>query len=288
MIVVELAGGLGNQMFQYAAARSLALARETTLALDTSFYSTVEDRRFSLDAFALEASIATPALVSSLLRPRQLLRRAANHTRLLPARLRSVYREAGFGFDPTFFRLSDGVYLAGYWQSERYFAWARKTILADFRFRHALSGDSLRLAEQASGEESVSIHVRRGDYVSDPATNLYHGTCGPEYYYRALDEVSKRARPERLYVFSDDIAWAEENLRFAPPTVFVASGDPRGISDMQLMSLCRHNIIANSTFSWWAAYLNANPRKIVCSPGEWFSGAAHDTSSLLPEEWIRV
>lgn len=177
----------------------------------------------------------------------------------------------------------------GYWQSERYFVDAADIIRAEFKPRLALEPENAATAAAIDGVTAVSVHVRRGDYVTDKVTNAYHGVCSLDYYRAAIARIAERVASPHLFVFSDDHAWVQENLRSNYPTTYVTANSPdRGYRDMQLMSRCRHHIIANSSFSWWGAWLNPRPDKVVVAPARWFIDKSNDTRDLLPGEWLRV
>lgn len=296
MIIVKLRGGLGNQMFQYAAARRLAHAHNAPLGLDISFLSgsgADTPRSLELEHLSITAGIASPGEVARL-RFKEARWTAPLFSRGLqmlgkerPAP-RDI-RERHFHFDVTLLNAPDDVYLDGYWQSEKYFAEIGGIIRSEFTVRYPLDDRNGELAELITGSESVSLHVRRGDYASDPQAAHYHGECGPEYYTRCLDIIGEEMHDPYLFVFSDEPAWVMENLKFPFATTFVTHNGPqKGYEDMRLMSLCRHNIIANSSFSWWGAWLNGNPDKRVLAPSRWFNQPGIDTSDLLPDSWTRI
>lgn len=286
MVITRLSGGLGNQMFQYAAGKRLACHLGVPLMIDTSLFSAqhcATAREYALDAFALEDPIATADDLRPFL-PRHGL------SRWLPrfARHRTYYRERHFHFDPAVLELRGEVCLDGYWQSERYFSDIAGTIREAFRFKQPLSGKNLHLYQQIRDVEAVSLHVRRGDYVSDEKTHRWHGVCGVDYYDRAINHIVEHVSGPNFFVFSDDLHWASNHLKFRHPVTFVDHNPPEmGHEDMRLMSFCRHHIIANSSFSWWGAWLNPNPGKIVIAPRKWFSGFEADTRDLYPEGWLR-
>jgi hypothetical protein len=163
------------------------------------------------------------------------------------------------------------VYLDAYWQSERYFADIAGVVRREFAAKEPSDRENEALAAAIDAVNSVSLHVRRGDYVDDPTTHRYHGICAPDYYQRAVDHISSRAGVSHLFLFSDDQQWTRANLRFAFPTTFVGSNSPDcGYRDTVLMARRRHHIIANSSFSWWGAWLNPSRDKIVVAPQQWF------------------
>jgi hypothetical protein len=181
------------------------------------------------------------------------------------------------------------VYLDGYWQSEKYFREIKDVIRSEFQVKYPQDTKSQEIGKVISSTQSVSVHVRRGNYASNPRVNSHHGTCAVEYYQECAKTIEGKLSSPHYFVFSDDIAWAKVNLDFHYPTTFVDHNDPsHDYEDLRLMSMCRHHIIANSTFSWWAAWLNANPDKIVLAPRQWLNDPAIDTRDLLPSNWIRV
>jgi hypothetical protein len=291
MIIAKLKGGLGNQLFQSAAGLRLALARETTLKLDPSALEdpgTGTPRSFEMGAFRFSAEIADPSEVAACAAPApsgfgRLLARWRN------AKPDSRAIERHFHFDPDVLTLSDGVCLDGYWQSERYFADASDRVREEFRFRNPPSGRNAEIIDEMAACNAVSLHVRRGDYVTNPAANATHGTCPLDYYYRAIDYIRERVPNPSFFLFSDDPKWIRENLEFdGPATVIDHNGPDSGSEDLRLMSHCQHHIIANSSFSWWGAWLNPNLHKIVVAPQRWFSDELRDTSDLVPATWMRL
>ncbi len=293
-IVVRLMGGLGNQMFQYAIGRALAIRSGTVLKLDLSGFVTDIKRRFELDDFPIQAAPASEIDVKSF-RPRLHGNKKswrARATRIMNRYLRTgdpaVYRERYFHFDPMVRDLRPPVYLDGYWQSEKYFADCADLIRREFTPQTPLEAENAVLAARIESTNAVSLHVRRGDYVSEPNVSRYHGICSADYYRHAVEHITGRVPDSHLFIFSDEPDWARGNLQFAQPTTVVAVNGPnRGFRDMQLMARCRHHIIANSSFSWWGAWLGCSPGKIVVAPKRWFQ-VNHDTSDLIPASWVRV
>ena len=289
MIVVALSGGLGNQLFQYAAGRSLAISRKTALFLDIADLDaqmeTVTKRAFELGVFAIPAEIATEKQIRRLLHP-PLLRKLVDKTR--PYFRKATYNEPFFPYDEHFPGASSQTLLRGYWQSERYFDGVANVLREDLRIKAPLSQQTKETADRIGSSRSVSLHVRRGDYVKDARTLRYHGVCEPEYYQRAIGEISRRPGDFEVFVFSDDMDWAKANIQTTLPMTFVDHPDRQAYEDLYLMSRCKHNIIANSSFSWWGAWLNPNPDKVVIAPKRWFNESNADTRDLLPGQWIKI
>ncbi|GAB3649052.1 alpha-1,2-fucosyltransferase [Ramlibacter alkalitolerans] len=286
MIVSRLIGGLGNQMFQYAAGRALALRRGAPLRIDRRAFAEYKTHAFGLDSFRAE-------LVDA---PADQLPGAVNESRLnrlLRPFMRTPLRlvtERAFTFDPEIASLPDGVYLDGYWQSEKYFAHCAEAIRQDFTVRHAPSAENARWLERIAATPSVSLHVRRGDYVTNPSANAVHGTCDLGYYRRAVEHVRQALGTEPvLFVFSDDPDWVAANLRLGCEMHLVRNNDAAtNYEDLRLMSACRHHVIANSSFSWWGAWLDARPGAITVAPQRWFAAGTPDARDLVPERWVRL
>ena len=282
MVISTLIGGLGNQMFQYAAGRALALRHGTVVRLDLGWLENppaqLTPRRYELDCFRLEAELASVYPRTTRERIRELLGRSPR-----------VWREEMFRFDPRVLELPDNVRLIGYWVSERYFADHAAQIREDFRFRDPPDERNAALAEQIRGSPTaVSIHVRRGDYVADERSAAFHGVLPSDYYVAAARRIQRVVGKPTFYVFSDDLDWCRSNLALGAPTVHVDHNQGRGWEDLRLMTLCAHHVIANSSFSWWGAWLGARPDKIVVAPKRWIAEESLDTSHVPPPEWITV
>lgn len=286
MIIVKLRGGLGNQMFQYALGRHLAERTQTDLLLDPHNLNAPEEnltpRAYELDLFPrLRAQLITKSKAKAL-------RRSVPYT--------VWYTEGKFGFySEVFERLSiPAIGLDGYWQSERYFDQVSSIVRQEFTFDTQLPESDIYGAIGSS--ESVCVHVRRGDYVDPIGAHL--GFVGLEYYIRAIATLERYATNLSYFVFSNDIQWCRENMSFLENCTFVESPfEERPALSLRVMSHCQHFIIANSSFSWWAAWLSSNPRKIVIAPSRWFareeptasvSGHQFTSKDIVPESWMRV
>jgi hypothetical protein len=286
VVITELTGGLGNQMFQYALGRALSLKSGAELLFDTRSLSRDTQRTYALGGFGIAGRIAASSELPVGWGP--LTRRAPWLSRLLGGP--SLVAERSFAYDNTIPTLTPPVALHGNWQSERYFAEIASTIRSDFSLTGPLDLRRQELAAEIGNTlAAISVHVRRGDYVSSPTANAYHGTCEPAWYAAAKARIDAMVTGCSYFVFSDDVAWAQANLpefsgcRFVEP-----SADGRDECDIHLMSLCHHHIIANSSFSWWGAWLNPSTKKRVIAPARWFAGAAHDTRDLIPATWERL
>ena len=274
MIKINLKGGLGNQLFQYALGRHLAIIHKTSLMFDINSFTDDPLREYRLNAFNIFGQPDKASL---------------NPIRHFFRRKFGAIKENGFEFQPEILKTPDNSFLDGYWQSEKYFSAIQEIIRSDLTLINPIPQDLIPLKNKITSSNSVSIHVRRGDYDSNPTTTAFHGLCSIDWYKNAANEFTKTNEEFHFFIFSDDYDWVKENLRLDSPTTFIkpsANGDEA--QDMYLMSLCKHNIIANSSFSWWAAWLNLNKSKKVIAPKRWFAQNTHNTSDLIPTEWIKL
>lgn len=292
MIIVKLLGGLGNQMFQFATGRAVAHRLNAELLLDVSAFMHYDLRRYELDSWAIGARSATAdELAYACVSPG----RPSLIRRLMQAAGFGVpmnrFQEASFAYDPRILTVKDPAYLDGYFQSALYFSDVAGLLRKEFALRAPVderNAATRRQIEEAD-KTAVSLHIRRGDYVTNAHTAQYHGVCSLDYYRRAVAHVAEHCHAPRFFVFSDDLDWVKDNLKIDYEMVLVdANGPDNGAWDMALMMACRHHIIANSSFSWWGAWLNPHADKIIVAPQQWFSGAAHDTRDLVPGDWVRL
>lgn len=329
MIISEMFGGTGNQLFQYAFGRMLAEKNNTELKLDTV--------RFARQVFApqpvgltVNDTQATPAATPSALKQTLAKFKRAfyspvhwNHYHNDGMREYKMYhfnvkatplskwdllklnfdvrvlhkytvidREMSTkGFEPELLDLKGDLYLFGFWQSEKYFKEIAPAIRAELKVVTPPDERNQELLNLISAVEAVSLHVRRGDYVADPNVNKNFGTCTPEYYAQAIHHIKKNVAHPHFFVFSDDPEWAEANIKPDAPVTYVqGSANPQDYDyeDLRLMYSCKHFIIANSSFSWWGAWLSDNTSKIVIGPKRWFARSDVDTSDILPDNWIKL
>ena len=284
MIVSKIIGGLGNQLFQYAAGRSLSLHHQTELKLDISEFDTYKLRNFDLNAFQFQYEVAEQDEIAKFSN-RSFFKKVMD--RIGPYSKRTFFREKYFHFHQDFLKYPSNSYLKGYWQSEKYFLPAKDIIKKDLTFKKEYIENVASFAKQIANKNTVSLHIRRGDY-SNKVVYEMHGIIPVEYYLKAVDLIKDKTSEIKLLIFSDDIEWTKKHFNF-PNTEFV-SGDisKTHFEDLYLMSVCKHNIIANSSFSWWGAWLNENPDKIVIAPKNWFNKGPKDTYDLYPEGWITI
>lgn len=295
MIIVKLMGGLGNQMFQYALGRHLAEKNQVVLKMDLAF---LKDRTarpdftyrdYELHIFNIKESFASATEVEAYCATSK--NKVKQWIYALKQKLRPVryHHEHAFNFDPLVLNAPQNTYLEGYWQSEKYFKAIAPIIRNEFSIRHEINHRVLPLYDLVRNGNAVSIHIRRGDFVANKGINQFHGVCSLDYYYRAIEIMEAKIPDPQFFVFSDDIQWAKENLKFSSPHFFALNDQSvPAYEDMRLMSLCKHQIIANSSFSWWAAWLNNNENKLVIAPERWFNDSSVNTSDIIPEGWMKI
>jgi hypothetical protein len=283
-VEVVLRGGLGNQMFQYALGRFLSIKLRLPLLVDASALSTDGQvaRNYELGCFRL-TGLSMRQQPSLLAKTRdKVLRRlgipSGDSTYLI--------KERSLAFDADVLRLDGPCRLEGYWQSERYFRQITSELRRDFELLSWHDGANSECAARMSAVKSVALHIRRADYATSPVASVFHGTCPREYYDAALGLMQSRLGADlELFVFSDDMDWARANMRFGLPTTFVDWNRQCGHDDLQLMSRCRALVMANSTFSWWAGWLNRHTDKLAVAPRRWFK-AAGVRSDLPNSPWV--
>jgi Glycosyl transferase family 11 len=292
MVVAKLMGRLGNQMFQYATARSAAARVDTSVKLDTSWIDYYRGRSgpnwpYELDRFPLDVEVGHIRKYARLPAHRRLQRALQ---RILPRRrplLRVIREDSSYAFVPEVLTAGNDVYLDGFWQCEDYFSDSEGLVRSEFAFQAPLSESGNELARQIEVGTSVSLHVRRGDYLRVRSLHA----LDREYYVRALQLLADELGDYQVVVFSDDLEWCKAHLKLERPTVFVEREHVTGsaLEDMHLMSLCDHHVIANSSFSWWGAWLDPRPDKIVVAPKCWFRDPDLEAGDQrVPPSWIRI
>ena len=294
MIISKLCGGLGNQMFQYAAARAVAIDRRQPVLVDTSWFDIEHGgtyRVYELGIFSADIPIAEASLVASL-QPSvaaNLLQRAVRKGFSLQLNLsRSYVREPHYHYWTKLGEVPSPCLLDGYWQSPKYFEKHAQAIREDFSFPLIEGEENQAVLDSIRNSENpVSIHIRRGDYVSDSKTNATHGCCSPAYYSTAISHMESSLVNPSYYFFSDDPEWVKENFSLKNMVVVQGNMDETAFRDMQLMSECKHHVIANSSFSWWGAWLSEH-QGMTIAPKQWFQDASFNTKDVYCDEWIRI
>jgi hypothetical protein len=291
MIIVKIIGGLGNQMTQYAAGRNLSIINSTVLKLDTSAFEKYKLHSYSLDVFRLTENIATKAECDSIrFEKRSLPEILIRKILCKPRRTKKSYiLEDNYKFDAGILSLKGDLYLDGYWGSEKYFSSIKDILMADFTLKNGMNQANADIYNKIRSVNSVSYHIRRGDYVSNPETKAFHGVDLKKYYTDAVELIRQKTVNPHFFIFSDEPKWVYENFKGEFEFTVVDCNTGRtGYEDMRLMSACNHNITANSSFSWWGAWLNPKPDKIVITPKKWWNAPSMNATDHIPESWISL
>lgn len=290
MLTIKFWGGLGNQMFQYALYKALRIRHpDVKVKADLFHYSEwSQARKFELESFGLKIDACSKKDIEKLLH----YNTRSNFP--LYKIWRFFVRAVNNFFGRYYFEKADGVfdekvldlresYIEGYWQNQKYFSDIRNELLEDFAFDTTkLSSEYVRILDEIRSCNSVSVHVRRGDYMKFP--DIYCGVCTLEYYKNAMEYIAGNVENPKYFMFTDDPVWARENFGENVTVVHDDSAET-GIMDMFMMTQCRHNIIANSSFSWWGAWLNQNPGKIVVAPNKWFANS--ERTDQICDDWVK-
>ena len=285
-IILKLNGGLGNQMFQWALARMIEETTDMSVYLDMSYFTHGYARPFELDIFKLEPKLVEDFWTKLKLNIIWRLRSRLKWEEFLGL---TLYSEAKFNFDQNIHRIKANTFIEGFFQSERYFKCVEKQLREDFVFAKAPDAENSRLKADICSENSISLHIRRGDYVQKKRYQNVYATCSLDYYKRGVEYIAQNHPNPTLFIFSDDIEWVKENLKLPYQSVYVSHNTgEKSFEDMRLMSSCKHNVIANSSFSWWGAWLNANPEKVVIAPKKWFNDEKIVQTDVIPENWVRL
>ena len=280
MIIIKIKGGLGNQLFQYAVGRALALHHRLPLKLDLTIFKTYKLHRYLLDQFAIQADIATEDEIIKLKGRNNVLFSALRKAGLVKRKSYLKEKRSSY-FDASVFK-KDDVYLDGYWQNELYFSNIREELLRDLTSISSMSELGVVYMEGIKKSNSVSLHVRRGNYLNLKNFNV----LDIDYYMKAVEYIRKNVEKPTFYIFSDDLEWCKNSLGFLDNCIFVDSTKTE-IDDLKLMSFCKHNIIANSSFSWWGAWLNQNCKKTVIAPKDWLLNDP-GSSNVILSDWVKL
>jgi hypothetical protein len=289
-VIVRLVGGLGNQMFQYAAGRAVAARNQAPLIFDLSWFGTDPERQYALAPFKIDASVRMDqAQKDAKFSWMQRLTRRVQRKLALAGQGLPVFSEKSFRYDADIESVSAPVILDGYFQSEHYFSSVRSLITAQFQLKEEAKGLTAEMLGLIRSSDAICVHIRRGDYVTNSEANSYHGTCSLEYYDTGLSEVSTGLKNPHCFVFSDDPLWVRENFKASMPTTLIdIHGTQQAHEDLRLMRECQHFVIANSSLSWWGAWLGTKKDKRVVAPKVWFKNNKNDTADLIPSSWQRV
>ncbi len=285
-------GGLGNQMFQYAFGLKMALKNNSELKLDTNFYSTQRKRHFELGVFDIKikrasnreiAKVKYGLGISHLINFENFL---SFKNKLKP---KSYISQSSVFSNPNLLNIAGDIYLDGHWQDERYFKDIENAVREEFTFKPLSDDNNKTMLEKIKKSNSVSVHVRRGDYINNLETKKVHGIDLSGYYLKAVEYINKKLPNPKYFVFSDDIDWCKKHVKYEGEMIFVDINEKESnYEDMRLMGCCKHNIVTNSSFSWWGAWLNNNKDKIVIAPKKWFSIKSPFERDIIPASWIKL
>jgi len=289
-------GGLGNQMFQYAFGKNTSIKYGFELKFETYLYKKDRFKRFLKNIIKIIIAIfAKKGIIKKIEEIRQNKRQYDlkyfelddKIKKIKKSHLPIIEERTEFCFDPELAKDKDNLSYLGYFNNEKYFSEISDIIRNDFKLKKRYT-DLLpqELIKKINESVSVSVHIRRGDYINTKGINQYHGTCDIAYYQRATNFLKDKLLNPIFFIFSDDINWCKNNLQLESETIFISG--LKNYEDLTLMSKCKHNIIANSTFSWWGAWLNPFPNKIVIAPKKWLNNPEIDTSTIIPDNWIKL
>lgn len=289
-IIMRIQGGLGNQLYQYAFGRSLSLHSGRLMLLETRYISRDSFRKYELASFNINEKY--PDMLS-----KWCVRWAASNSSgkmfrtVCPLAWNyKIVRDKETGFDISIFNLAKGtIVFEGYWQSFKYFERYQNVIKSELTFKKEPSVRNANMLEEIESVQSVAVHVRRGDYITNPKLKNLHGTCSLEYYQKANNYLAQNVIKPHFYIFTDDPEWARENLKFSGPTKVVDHNIGKADhEDLRLMTYCKHFIIANSSFSWWGAWLAGYHGKTVIAPKNWYKIDNFPPEDRIPRDWIRL
>lgn len=297
--MINLMGGLGNQMFQYATAKHLSIINNTELKIDASNFKKLtlnREHTFQLSDLNITAPQASKNDIWKIASPANpLVRIIGNALGISPLKVRTnaIFRETGgSGFQPDILELKADRYLIGYFNSYKYFDSIRNVLLEEYMPREKISLQGQELLKLIESTNSVSIHIRRGDYVDNPDVyKCIEGIITDRFYRNAVDFIASKVESPHFFIFSNDMPWVREHFKVSHQATYVdINSTKRGFEDLWLMSRCMHNITAGgSTFSWWAAYLNSNANKIVVRTEQVSNDANYNhPDDYFPREWVAV
>lgn len=294
--LVKFNGGLGNQMFQYAFAYALSKKFNLDVMLDFTWFDAVKThvnvtpREFGLGVFDLKYNVASKEDLEKVveLDDSSFLRKAIwkyLKIKKFQPKKNIVRQKIGYNFEREMFS-NNYYYYDGYFQNENYFKHLRTDILKCFSLKESIDEKNQSVLNIIKSTNSVSLHVRRGDYVTLECAKNFHGLCCLNYYEKAISYIGKNVKNPHFFLFSDDIEWVVQNLKLDYPYTVIDFNKDKSYLDMELMKNCKHNIVANSSFSWWGAWLNDNPNKIVVAPRKWVAQKM-SKCDVVPKSWIK-
>jgi hypothetical protein len=283
MIITILEGGLGNQLFQYAIGRHLSIKNNDRLVIDASVYLFDKLRHYDLGRYNIKAEVGNIATCFSARLAKNIIPKIEKKI-TLPIK---YVKERNNYFNNEILSEQRNIILDGYWQSEEYFKDIRDIILDDLTLLSSPDKENKKMLKHINNSNSVCLHVRRDDYVSNPVLQKFHGNVTPEYYKEAINSICDRIIDPDFFIFSDEPEWCRRYIITNRPHTYVdINGPDKAPEDLRLMSACKHFIIANSSFSWWAAWLSENKKKIIIAPKRWYR--TRDEGDIVPKQWLRM
>lgn len=288
MKIIFICGGIGNQLFQYAFARKMQIITQDVVKIDSeSFFKIFKEKKIKDSRSFLLSSFNCLYEEASNDDIKKIRNRYGLFSKVLRKFSNKFIYKYNITYNPDIFQIKGDKYIEGYWQSPNYFSDIREILLEELMPVNTFSHVALEYKKKIIESNSVSLHIRRGDYLSSQVLDRY-GACSLLYYSSAIKSMNEMVQNPYFYVFSDDINWAIENFnKFDGNFVFIKNEGLTDVEELLLMSLCQHNIIANSTFSWWAAWLNKNNEKKVIAPDPWFDKEPYD-KDLIPKSWKKI
>jgi len=292
MVIINLKGGLGNQLFEYASALAIATARNQKLAFDVqSFMSDSYGRQYAFEPFKINYRLYAQEDINSFLKL-TLQERILNY--LKPRESKRYYSLRDQEFDPSILNATvKNQYLNGYFANPSYFEDIRPELLQQVSLKENLQTNAFKnKVKWIKQNKFISVHIRRADYISDKGANQLFETLRRDYYDRCIAHFEADASCSKKFLFfSDDIEWVKSEFQDLDHCYFIEEPELyKDYYDLMLMASCEHNIIANSTFSWWGAWLNTNPEKTVLAPQKWYRNEHYQknyqTFTFIPKTWL--
>ena len=274
MLIISLLGGMGNQLFQYAAARAVSIRTGMDLKLDITEFEDYNLRKYELNNFNIQENFASVNEIVWLIKRKRLFQK-------------NYFKEKRGKFLPEVLRIKNSAYLEGYFQSEKYFKDIKNVIRQELTFKNLDFIQNKNILNEILQENSVSINIRCGEYINNPEVARVHNVCTMKYYQNSIKYIQERVENPVFYVFSDDIDWVVKNFKPNVNVTFVDTANWQ--EDLYFMQNSKHNILANSSFSWWGGWLNQNPEKIIIAPNKWFSDCSKlNYKSVVPRDWVKI
>ncbi len=282
-------GGLGNQMFQYALGRTLTYSSGLDLILNISWFNSCKERTYQLSQFNIPVITSPEAIDEDITSTKSLftIMKRINKRIKKKSNYQKIYEES-IPFNADILSSPDNSVLIGYWQSEKFFVNIEAVIRKDFRFIYPPVGENYRIIPEIKGKQSVAIHIRRGDYVANPSTYSTHGVCSLDYYNKGMQYIESHIGKPHYFIFTDDPEWARQNITSKYDITIIDWNNDAPYEDLRLISLCNHHIIANSSFSWWGAWLGKKEGQIVIAPDPWFDDPFHKTPDIYVRDWVCI